>query len=499
MADITKWDIEDQAFWDSKGKGIATRNLAISIPSLLCGFAVWLYWGIITVQMLNLGFPFAKAELFTLTAIAGFTGATLRIPSTFFIRIAGGRNTIFFTTALLMIPAIGTGFALKDNSTPLWVFQVLALLSGFGGGNFASSMSNISFFFPKRMQGLALGLNAGLGNAGYYACARAPMAVLTAILFVFCAPVRAAEPETAPMKKADPFETAAKQLKDDHPMVRRQGAQRLGRMRDPRAIPLLRKALKDEHPYVRSEIINTLGRMRVREAAGDIMGRLKDKNAQVRQAAAISLSYLADPTSIDPLIKALDDESPGVRYAAARTLGNLRAQKAAPKLGKLMKSTDEGMRQAAAGALGRIAAPDSAKILAKALKDDNVNVRREAVKALGSLGAKEYVEDIKPLLRDPDTQVSIYAASSLGKLGDSAGEPVLIRLLADTDAGMRQRAANALGAFGSKKKGYPALKKAFAKEKQANAKQMMRFALAQIKARHGIKEEPAPKRSKKKR
>ena len=166
MADLTKWDIEDRAFWDSKGKGIATRNLAISIPSLLCGFAVWLYWGIITVQMLNLGFPFAKAELFTLTAIAGFTGATLRIPSTFFIRIAGGRNTIFFTTALLMIPAIGTGFALKDNNTPLWVFQVLALLSGFGGGNFASSMSNISFFFPKRMQGLALGLNAGLGNAG---------------------------------------------------------------------------------------------------------------------------------------------------------------------------------------------------------------------------------------------------------------------------------------------------------------------------------------------
>jgi NNP family nitrate/nitrite transporter-like MFS transporter len=145
---------------------VANRNLWISIPSLLCGFAVWLYWGIITVQMLNLGFPFSKAELFTLSAIAGLTGATLRIPSSFFIRIAGGRNTIFFTTALLMIPAIGTGIALQSQQTPLWVFQLLAMLSGFGGGNFASSMSNISFFFPKRMQGLALGLNAGLGNAG---------------------------------------------------------------------------------------------------------------------------------------------------------------------------------------------------------------------------------------------------------------------------------------------------------------------------------------------
>jgi len=116
--------------------------------------------------MLNLGFPFAKSELFTLMAVAGLTGATLRIPSSFFIRLAGGRNTIVFTTALLMIPAIGAGIALQDKNTPLWVFQVLALLSGFGGGNFASSMSNISFFFPKKQQGLALGLNAGLGNFG---------------------------------------------------------------------------------------------------------------------------------------------------------------------------------------------------------------------------------------------------------------------------------------------------------------------------------------------
>jgi len=166
MSDIKKWDVEDSTFWENEGKKIANRNLWISIPSLLCGFAVWLYWGIITVQMLNLGFSFEKSELFTLMAIAGLTGATLRIPSSFFIRLAGGRNTIFFTTALLMIPAVGAGIALQDKNTPLWVFQVLALLSGFGGGNFASSMSNISFFFPKKQQGLALGLNAGLGNFG---------------------------------------------------------------------------------------------------------------------------------------------------------------------------------------------------------------------------------------------------------------------------------------------------------------------------------------------
>jgi NNP family nitrate/nitrite transporter-like MFS transporter len=166
MSDIQKWDVEDEQFWESTGKKIANRNLWISIPSLLCGFAVWMYWGIITVQMLNLGFAFEKSELFTLTAIAGLTGATLRIPSSFFIRLCGGRNTLFFTTALLIIPALGTGLALRDPHTPLWAFQLMALLSGFGGGNFASSMSNISYFFPKKQQGLALGLNAGLGNFG---------------------------------------------------------------------------------------------------------------------------------------------------------------------------------------------------------------------------------------------------------------------------------------------------------------------------------------------
>ena len=164
--DILKWDPENEAFWEGEGKAVAWKTLLISIPCLLCGFAVWIYWSVITVQMLNLGFPFSKGDLFTLNAIAGLTGATLRIPSSFFIRLAGGRNTIFFTTALLIIPAVGTGFALQDINTPLWQFQLLALLCGFGGGNFASSMSNISFFFPKKMQGLSLGLNAGLGNFG---------------------------------------------------------------------------------------------------------------------------------------------------------------------------------------------------------------------------------------------------------------------------------------------------------------------------------------------
>jgi NNP family nitrate/nitrite transporter-like MFS transporter len=164
--DIVDWRPEDPAFWESQGKKIAYRNLAISVPALLCGFAVWGMWGIITVQMLNLGFPFSQAELFTLTAIAGLAGATMRIPASFLIRLAGGRNTIFLTTAMLLAPAIGTGIVLQHKDWPLWVFQLMALWCGVGGGNFASSMSNISTFFPKRLQGTALGINAGLGNFG---------------------------------------------------------------------------------------------------------------------------------------------------------------------------------------------------------------------------------------------------------------------------------------------------------------------------------------------
>ena len=172
MANRVKWDPEDDSFWESTGKKIANRNLWISIPNLLLAFAVWIMWSMVIVQMENLGFRFVddpganKALLYTLPAIAGLSGATLRIPNSFLIAIGGGRNVIFLTSVLLLIPAIGAGIALQDINTPYMVFVFLAATSGFGGGNFASSMSNISFFFPKRVQGTALGLNAGLGNLG---------------------------------------------------------------------------------------------------------------------------------------------------------------------------------------------------------------------------------------------------------------------------------------------------------------------------------------------
>jgi NNP family nitrate/nitrite transporter-like MFS transporter len=163
---LKEWNPEDEEFWNKTGRSVASRNLWISIPCLLCAFAVWLYWSIITVQMKNLSFPFETSQLFTLPAIAGLVGATLRIPNSFLISISGGRNVIFITTVLLIIPAFGVGIALQNIDTPFTVFAVLAALSGLGGGAFASSMSNISFFFPRKVQGTSLGLNAGLGNLG---------------------------------------------------------------------------------------------------------------------------------------------------------------------------------------------------------------------------------------------------------------------------------------------------------------------------------------------
>ena len=163
---ISYWRPEKSEFWQAQGAKIANRNLCSSILCLACAFAIWLYWSIITVQMKDLGFPFDNDQLFTLNAIAGLTGATLRIPNSFSISVSGGRNVIFLSTALLIVPSLGVGIALQSPDTPYSVFVALAFLSGIGGGNFASSMSNISFFFPRKIKGTALGLNAGLGNLG---------------------------------------------------------------------------------------------------------------------------------------------------------------------------------------------------------------------------------------------------------------------------------------------------------------------------------------------
>ncbi|MDA8095950.1 MAG: NarK family nitrate/nitrite MFS transporter [Betaproteobacteria bacterium] len=166
MSYIKIWDVEDEKFWESTGRSIASRNLWISIPSLTLAFAVWMVWSVVVVNLPNVGFKFSTKELFWLAALPSLCGATLRIFYSFMVPIFGGRRWTAISTASLLLPTLGIGVAVRDPSTSYSVFIVLALLCGFGGGNFASSMANINFFFPKSQKGTALGLNAGLGNLG---------------------------------------------------------------------------------------------------------------------------------------------------------------------------------------------------------------------------------------------------------------------------------------------------------------------------------------------
>jgi NNP family nitrate/nitrite transporter-like MFS transporter len=184
---LTEWNPEDKAFWEREGKAIANRNLWISIPALFLSFAVWMVWSVVVVNLPNIGFTFDPNKLFWLAALPGLTGATLRIFYSFMVPIFGGRKWTTISTASLLIPALGIGFAVRDPNTSYSTMLILALLCGFGGGNFASSMANISFFFPKAQKGTALGLNAGLGNLGVSAMQfLVPLVITTGMFSALC-------------------------------------------------------------------------------------------------------------------------------------------------------------------------------------------------------------------------------------------------------------------------------------------------------------------------
>ncbi len=163
---LRDWRPENEEFWETKGRAIAKRNLWLSIPALLLSFAVWMIWSVIVARLPAAGFQLSTNQLFWLAALPGLSGAILRIFYAFMVPVFGGRLWTTLTTWSLMIPAIGIGLAVQNPDTPYWILLLLSLLCGLGGGNFASSMANISFFFPRGEKGNALALNAGLGNLG---------------------------------------------------------------------------------------------------------------------------------------------------------------------------------------------------------------------------------------------------------------------------------------------------------------------------------------------
>ncbi|KAB2927707.1 MAG: MFS transporter [Candidatus Contendobacter sp.] len=163
---LVDWRPDDESFWQQVGRRIANRNLWLSMPALLLAFAVWVVWSVIVVKLPKVGFQFTPNQLFWLAALPGLSGALFRALYSFVVPIFGGRNWTVFSTALLLLPTLWIGVAVQDINTNYAVFVVIALLCGLGAGNFSSSMANISFFYPQRMQGTALGLNAGVGNLG---------------------------------------------------------------------------------------------------------------------------------------------------------------------------------------------------------------------------------------------------------------------------------------------------------------------------------------------
>ncbi len=163
---LTYWDPDDPEFWRRTGRVIAMRNLLFSMPPLLLSFAVWVLWSVVVIELPRIGFQFSTGELFWLAAAPGLSGAAFRLLYSFVVPIFGGRNFTIFSTLTLLIPTLWMAVAVQNPDTSYIVFIVIALLCGLGGGNFSASMAHISFFFPEKTQGTALGWNAGIGNLG---------------------------------------------------------------------------------------------------------------------------------------------------------------------------------------------------------------------------------------------------------------------------------------------------------------------------------------------
>src|SRR5438552_1449918 len=163
---ISDWNPEDERYWNSKGKAIARRNLIWSIVAEHLGFSIWLIWSIVATKLPQAGFPYTTVQLFQLVALPGLIGSLMRFPYTFAVTTFGGRNWTVFSAAVLFIPTIALAYFVTQPDTPFWLMLLVAATAGLGGGNFASSMANISFFYPDRMKGWALGLNAAGGNIG---------------------------------------------------------------------------------------------------------------------------------------------------------------------------------------------------------------------------------------------------------------------------------------------------------------------------------------------
>ena len=163
---ISDWNPENEKFWESTGKYIARRNLIWSMVALHHGFAIWLIWSIVVTKLPQAGFHYTTDQLFQLVAMPGLMGSLARFPYGFMPAKVGGRNWTVIATALLFITVLSLAYFVTQPETPFWLMLIVTATAGFGGGTFSGSMANMSFFYPARLKGTALGWNAGVGNLG---------------------------------------------------------------------------------------------------------------------------------------------------------------------------------------------------------------------------------------------------------------------------------------------------------------------------------------------
>lgn len=163
---LPDWRPEDPAFWAASGSRVAWRTLTLTTASLVLSFATWFAMSAVAVRLPNVGFKFDTMQLFWLTAMPGLAAGTLRLVHTFLIPIFGTRMVVGVATLAKLLPCLGLAWAVSHPDTSFAWFMVLAFLAGMGGGDFSSFMPSTSLFFPKRLQGAALGIQAGIGNFG---------------------------------------------------------------------------------------------------------------------------------------------------------------------------------------------------------------------------------------------------------------------------------------------------------------------------------------------
>lgn len=163
---LDRWEPEDPTFWEHRGKAIAWRTLGITTANLTMAFVVWFVVSALVVRLEKVGFDLSTTQLFWLAAMPGLAGGSLRIVHTFLVPIYGTRHVVSISSLLLLTPLVGWFFAVQNPETPYWLLLALGFLAGLGGGNFSSFMPSTSLFFPRRLQGTALGIQAGVGNFG---------------------------------------------------------------------------------------------------------------------------------------------------------------------------------------------------------------------------------------------------------------------------------------------------------------------------------------------